>query len=234
MGEIVSIVSSPIVKGTSDLIVSKIVSGAIGMSTNMIYQYHTSELDARGCMLCMKCKSCGKCFQKDKITEMLEHIRTADCIIMSTPVLFDNVSGSFKIAMDRMYSLIDENGNSTIPKGKELIIVITYENDIGPAKDVESYIRHIMIDYFGCDHVGSLIVPRMQKCGEDRLDDDVTNAAYIYGSMLSISVPLDTYVESLDMSDPRRGQYELPHGFVWTGEELSGLIRNKTVRTNGE
>ncbi len=157
MGRIVSIVSSPREQGNTDTLVHKAMVGAMGLSTNTFSLYRIARMRMRGCMACDACKSRGSCIQEDELTPVLEDIRDADALIVSTPVYFGQASWAYRIFEDRMYSFLDKDLRSTLPEGKDLIIVVSYSSDREAAERIADHIRHLMVDLFRFRHVGTMI-----------------------------------------------------------------------------
>lgn len=145
MGKIVAIVTSPRTKGNSNAIVDAITDGAMGLSTNIIKLHRLDRLKVlHGCRGCMKCKVRGACVQDDEISDIINDMRDADHIILSTPVYFDGACSQFKTFLDRMYSLISADGNSLIPEGKSMTVVVTCGGPEKTAEDVAGKISGIM------------------------------------------------------------------------------------------
>lgn len=53
------------------------------------------------CDGCLSCQKTGVCTIKDDMTEILEHIRTADVIAFSTPIYYYEMCGQMKTLLDR-------------------------------------------------------------------------------------------------------------------------------------
>lgn len=145
MSKIVAVVSSPRTKGNSNSIVDAITDGAMGLSTNIIKLHRLDRIRSlHGCKGCMNCKVKGQCVQDDEITDILEDIRTADHVILATPVYFDGASSQFKTLLDRMFSYIASDGSTRVPDGKTLTLVVTCGGPEEVAQTVANKISAIM------------------------------------------------------------------------------------------
>lgn len=126
MSKIVAVVASPIVDGNSDTIVSAVTDGAMGLSTNIIELFRLDKFRTlRGCSACNDCKKTGRCIHNDEIQDILDAIRDADVVIMSTPVYFNEVASQYKVLEDRMYSFYNNDASHNITAGKKAVIVVT-------------------------------------------------------------------------------------------------------------
>lgn len=219
MGKVVSIVSSPRVGGNSDTIVNKIMSGAMGISTNTFSLYYLSKMHARGCIGCMDCKKTGKCSLNDEITKIMDDIMVADSLIVSTPIYFEQKCWSYRMFEDRLFSMIGNDGKSLIPPGKDLIIVVTYSHDYDAAVAVADHIESIMVGTFGFNLLGMILYCDHDKIDSAANDDEICELACSFGTSLSVAKPFNTYVVSIPKSDVRRGTRNIPRGYIWTSEK---------------
>jgi len=87
-------------------LLQKALEGAAsqGATTKLIHLY---DLDFKGCKSCFSCKtkngkSYGSCAVKDDLAPILKDIRTADALILASPVYFWAVSGEMKSFMERL------------------------------------------------------------------------------------------------------------------------------------
>lgn len=120
MGKIVAILSSPRQKGNSFDIVNAILDGAMGLSTNVIKLHRLDNLRSfHGCRACMGCKKSNACVQQDDVSQILEDMMDADCVIFSTPVYFGSPNAQYKVLEDRMFSFIHGDGSKAMT-GKDV------------------------------------------------------------------------------------------------------------------
>ena len=113
----------------------------MGLSTNVIKLYDIQKLrNVNGCKGFHMCKSSGICVISDDIADIINDIREADCVIFSTPVYFSGPSAQFKMLEDRMFSLIDANGNPAF-RDKRAITVVTTSGPGDEAEKVEEFLR---------------------------------------------------------------------------------------------
>lgn len=121
---IVAIISSP-EKGNTEALVNAAIEGAKENGQDVKTFYINKMTNRRGCQACMGCKKAGKCVVKDDITPVLDAVRDADGIILSTPVYFGQVCGQFKLVEDRFWSFLDPAMKPNMPTGKKLAVITT-------------------------------------------------------------------------------------------------------------
>ncbi|MFA6709976.1 MAG: flavodoxin family protein [Candidatus Methanomethylophilaceae archaeon] len=110
-------------------------SAIIGMLSEKALKFgYTPEtveichLEINGCKACMECKEHGICAQKDDMTELYDRIRSADMLVLASPIYFGGETGQMKCFMDRLYAMIStKNGERLADMGnvKKASIVLT-------------------------------------------------------------------------------------------------------------
>lgn len=73
---------------------------AEGVETETI-QMGTKEI--RGCIACGRCSRTGRCVFDDLVNEVAEKFRTADGIVVGSPVYYAGCNGSLLSLMDRLF-----------------------------------------------------------------------------------------------------------------------------------
>lgn len=69
---------------------------------------HIYDLDFKGCTSCFACKliggpSYGRCAMTDELTPVIERATEADVLIFGSPIYFDNVTGTMRCLLERMF-----------------------------------------------------------------------------------------------------------------------------------
>lgn len=78
------------------------------------------------CTNCEYCISAGKCHIEDKISIILDKMKSADGVILASPSYYYNVTSQMKILIDRSFSLndySDSGWSSRVPSGKKALVV---------------------------------------------------------------------------------------------------------------
>lgn len=107
MKKIYAINGSPRVDFNTAEVLQNALDGAAaaGAETELIQLGTLNYSPCRSCMYCKRKENSTKgiCAVKDDLTPILEKLRSADAIIMGSPVYFGNVSGYFRSFMERFY-----------------------------------------------------------------------------------------------------------------------------------
>ena len=128
--KVLAILGSPRVNGNSAKIAKKFLEKAEekGASTRMIF---LNKLTYRGCQACMACKGkMDKCVLNDELTPVLNDMHEAHIILYVSPVYYFELTGQFKLFMDRTFSHLTPQfmtgpDRCRLPKGKHLVFIIT-------------------------------------------------------------------------------------------------------------
>jgi multimeric flavodoxin WrbA len=145
--KIVNILGSPRVNGNSATIAKQFCETA-EKHGDVVTTYVLNEIDFQGCQGCFLCKTkLDRCAVKDDLTAVLDSIRDADVVVLSSPVYYWDVSGQVKCFLDRTFSFLEPdfltNPNpSRLPSGKKFVFILAQGNpdeskftDIAPRID---------------------------------------------------------------------------------------------------
>jgi len=153
MAKVVAVISSPRKDANSATIVKAMVEAAKGKGHD-VQVFNVAELkDRRGCIACMGCKKAGKCVLKDEITPILEAIREADGVILSTAVYFGQPTGQYRLLEDRFFSFIDGTFTPNIDP-KKFAVVVTAGS--AGADELAAQIAGRMVSFFKFECLGTV------------------------------------------------------------------------------
>lgn len=69
-----------------------------------VKEYFTSDMNIKSCKCCFACRKKEICtIQNDDMDILYQDIITADLTVFSSPLFMGDVSGSFKLMLDRLY-----------------------------------------------------------------------------------------------------------------------------------
>jgi multimeric flavodoxin WrbA len=140
--DIVCVLGSPRHDGNSTTIANRFIETAGGLGAH-IRAFELNRLSYRGCQGCCACKTkLDSCALKDDLTEVLEAIKEADALVLSSPVYFSDIPGQVKSFIDRTYSYLKPNyitdpTPSRVPRGKKALLILTQ----GAPEDMMSDVR---------------------------------------------------------------------------------------------
>ncbi len=112
---------------------------AEGIETKLV---NLGAKSVNGCLACMKCfeNQDGHCIQtKDPLNAWLDEMKTADGIILGTPVYFADISGQLKCFMDRTGMVAVANGNMFKRKAGAAVVAVRRAGAVSAFHSVNSY-----------------------------------------------------------------------------------------------
>lgn len=151
---IVAIITSPRKGGNSAAIVNAIAESAKENGKDVKIFDINPIADRKGCQACMGCKKAGHCVVKDGLTPVIDAIREADGLILSTPVYFNEACGQYRLVEDRFFSFLNGDFSLNIKPGKKVAIVTTAGSD--ESISVADRLEKTMTRGFKCECIGKI------------------------------------------------------------------------------
>lgn len=178
--KVLAIKSSPRIKGNTNSIIDKIVQGA-EESGHVIIPYNLNEMHVKGCQACRTCKEKGvDCIIKDDLKDYWDKLKTADVLIMGSPVYMYTFCGPLKTFIDRHYCTKDKNMKSRLEPGKKVIMVYSQANS-----DEDAYKDNFnVLDQYFKTH--KMEVQTIVHCGHNHAseNEELMQMAYELGKSL--------------------------------------------------
>lgn len=93
---------------------------SVGAETEFI---NLSDLVFKGCRSCLVCKkkdkTKGKCYWNDDLTEVIEKIFDADCLLIGSPIYFGEPTSEFRALLERLiFCVMSYDDGSSYFRGK--------------------------------------------------------------------------------------------------------------------
>ena len=88
-----------------------------------VTEYRLNTMNFRGCQGCMGCKRREGCVLYDDLTEVLQSLKSADGLIIGSPIYMFAVSGQMSLFINRLYSLINRYYQPYAGKVRKLMTV---------------------------------------------------------------------------------------------------------------
>lgn len=101
--KIIAFNGSPRRGGNTEILLAEAIRG-IEDQGGEVTVYNLDTLNLRPCLNCGKCDDAALCVVKDDMQTILREIRSADRIIVASPIFFFSVSAQTKIMIDRCQS----------------------------------------------------------------------------------------------------------------------------------
>ena len=101
--KILGILGSPKKGGNSDILLDEVLRGtrSKGAATEKIY---LGDLDFKGCIECGGCDKTGVCVLTDDMTPIYAKLKSADAVVLASPVFFASITAQLKAMIDRCQS----------------------------------------------------------------------------------------------------------------------------------
>jgi len=101
--KIIAFNGSPRKDGNTELLLKETIKGIedAGLS---VHTFYLNAMNIRPCQDCGGCNETGKCIVNDDMDQVYEAIRSADRIILASPIFFFSISAQSKIMIDRCQS----------------------------------------------------------------------------------------------------------------------------------
>lgn len=173
--KIIAFLGSPREGGNTELLLKEAIRG-IEESGSTVQVFNLNEINIMPCQNCGGCEETGICVYEDDMSKVYEAIRTADRIILASPVFFFSVSAQAKVMIDRCQAFWCEKYllKKPIPEGPHkrkglLLLVAGMKKEIGlqgmqcAETSAKAFFRtisvpeHKTLGYLGVDAKGAIL-----------------------------------------------------------------------------
>ena len=151
-------------------------------------QVHILDQSVRGCGECMACKK-GRtelCSIEDDANRLFRRMVKADLLLFAAPVFCWGFPAQLKALLDRMFCLMDFNGERTdVPRlhGKPIALLLTGGGE--EADNADMVLRGFghLVEYLKARPAGNLFVPGCTQ--PEVIGDDVKDQAVAFAKRLT-------------------------------------------------
>jgi multimeric flavodoxin WrbA len=115
-------------KGNTAYTVEKILEGAKASKTQI---FCAGEIDIKPCQGCLGCVKSGHCVVNDGMQEIYDALKTADALVLGSPVYMGQMSAQAKAFTDRLFAFITPRFSPRFNEehaGKKLVLAWTQGN----------------------------------------------------------------------------------------------------------
>ncbi len=98
--KVIAFLGSPRENGNTELLLKETIRG-IETFRLKVKTFNLNNMDITPCQNCGGCDESGECIIDDEMSEIYQNIRTADRIILASPIFFFSLSAQVKIIIDR-------------------------------------------------------------------------------------------------------------------------------------
>ena len=181
---IVIVMGSPRKKGNSATLAKQVSAGAEASGAD-VERFCLHDMDISPCTACDSCQedTAKDCVIDDQMRSLYPKLRSADVLVIASPIYWFTVSAQTKLFMDRCYALGGPDGSAL--KGKQIGIVLTYADPDPFSSGAVNALRTFQdgFKYIGAQIVG-MIYGSAWKAGEIQNNKDLMEKAYQLGQKL--------------------------------------------------
>ena len=159
--KIVVLSGSPRKEGNTEKLAAAFIEGAKEAGKNVVV-FRTADMKISGCRGCEHCfKEKGVCVQKDDMQAVLEALKTADTLVLVSPVYYFDMTAQLKLAIDRTYALVSVE----VPIKKAALLMTCGDNTEKAAEGAVVAYKNILA-YSKWENAGVIIATGLHKPGE--------------------------------------------------------------------
>lgn len=183
--KVMIVMGSPRKKGNSAILAKQVAAGAKagGAGVETFYLHDMNIKPCTACDVCRKKKDID-CVLDDDMQKLYPKLRSADAIVIASPIYWFTVSAQTKLFMDRWYALGGEEGYELA--GKRFGIVLTYADADPFSSGAVNALRTFQdaFNFIGAKIVG-MVYGSAWKAGEIRRNKALMAEAYELGKKLA-------------------------------------------------
>jgi multimeric flavodoxin WrbA len=183
MAEIVVFNGSPRKDGNTTTILDLIARGAREQGAQVKY-YTLFKMKFMACQGCFACRLQDDCVINDEVHEALQKIKTADAVVIGSPIYMLQMTGPVKNLYDRLFPLMDTDSRPRFGVKKFVTVYSQSESD---PHAYDSYFQYTAAMYpsFGFDWVDNLVCPNANDPESAERDQALRARAYEAGAALA-------------------------------------------------
>jgi multimeric flavodoxin WrbA len=178
-------IGSPRRNGNSASLAKQVAAGAkvVGAKVETVF------LQGMNIQPCTACDACRKklkkdCIIKDDMRALYPKLKSADAIVIASPIYWFTISAQTKLFMDRWYALGGDDGYALA--GKKFAIVLAYADADPFTSGAVNALRTFQdaFNYIGAEVVGT-VYGSAWKAGEIKKNKALMDSAYELGRKLA-------------------------------------------------
>lgn len=174
MSKIVILVGSMRKGGNTDLLAASFANGA--RINNDVEIVSVADNKVNPCIGCNSCftRDGNKCFQSDDMIQIYEKLKTADILVIASPVYFYGISAELKAIIDRLHTPMRNEFRI-----KKLALILVGASDIPELFDSIMVQYRLILNFFHLEDSGMVLVRGAKDKGD--VADEALDEAYRLG-----------------------------------------------------
>lgn len=183
--KIVILKGSPRRKGNTCTLADALANGARENGA-AVEEFFLQKMNIKPCNACNACinQPAKECVIEDDMQQIYPALRSADSIVIASPIYWFNMSAQIKLVIDRLYGLVEPNRQ--VLRGKKIAIVLAYGDTNRATSGANNAIRSFeeTFQYIGANIV-EIIHGSAMDAGQIKQNQELMDAAYELGKKLS-------------------------------------------------
>jgi multimeric flavodoxin WrbA len=183
MKQVVIFNGSPRLDGNLSTLLNLVTRGAREHGGE-VTSYTLFKMKFMACQSCFNCRfEKGECPINDEVSKALEKVKTADAVVIGSPIYMMQMSGPVKNLYDRFYPLTD---GAWQPRYGIKKLLTVYSQGADDPATFESYFEYTaaMFPPFGFDLIDNLVCTNGNDPESAERDADLKRRAYELGAAL--------------------------------------------------
>lgn len=191
MKKILVVVGGGRPNGNTNQLVDSFIKGATEVG-HTVEKVALNKVLVNECIGCNACRYGKPCIQKDDFNELVPKIKSADCIVFASPLLFWTISSKLKAFIERFYCIAEEDENPPLgryekyPVKDAALLMTSADNYFWTYEQAVSYYQFAIINYIGFNDKGMVLAG---GCGDTNGKPQIDKTehlakAYDFGKLL--------------------------------------------------
>jgi multimeric flavodoxin WrbA len=183
--KVMIVIGSPRKKGNSSVLSKQVAAGAKAGAAK-VETFFLHDMNIKPCTACDSCRRNTKtdCVIQDDMQILYPKLKSADAIVIASPIYWFSVSAQTKLFMDRWYGLGDDEGYALA--GKRFGIVLVYAAEDPFVSGAVNALRMFQdsLRFMKAEIVG-MVYGSAWKAGEIRKNKALMEEAYELGKTIA-------------------------------------------------
>ncbi len=167
--------------GNTEQLVDAFIKGATEAG-HEVEKVFLRKTEVKGCMGCNVCRYGKPCVQKDGFNDLVPKIKSADCIVFASPLLFWTISAALKAFIERFYCIAEKDENppygryEKYPIKDAALLMTSADNFFWTFEQAVSYYKFAIINYIGFHDKGMVLAG---GCGDTNGKPQIDKTGYL-------------------------------------------------------
>ncbi|HBG5844523.1 TPA: flavodoxin family protein [Clostridioides difficile] len=189
MVKVLAFMGSPRKKGNVDTILDEIIKG-VNDNNVEVKKYYLNDMNIKGCQGCLYCRKVPTCAFKDDMIDIYKDIKSAEYIIIGSPVYICQVSAQTKLLLDILYPLTEINKSKHTPRFGQKKLIMVYTQAAPVSFLFKKYFKYTSkhLKGMGLNHYKTIVATKAFERNSTKKNFKVLRKAYKLGMKIAIDI----------------------------------------------